>query len=266
MQCSNRWRHLRAAALISLILLSAGCSSDPGAVLFESDDLRITSVGVWGANVFIVDRNGRRLMIDAANPGDEQEIEKRMRAQDIDPASIDYLILTHGHLDHGGTAAYFQKTYGIEVIGGEGDVPMTLRGGRDDVCPTGMLARLILWIGAGRTYPSFAIDIPIAGDFDLASFGIDGRILHWPGHTPGSVLIVFDDQVFVGDLIRGGILANETPVTHFFMCDLADNREKIRRLVDMPEFKRWYPGHFGPLTPQSVRAYLERPNDVKATR
>jgi glyoxylase-like metal-dependent hydrolase (beta-lactamase superfamily II) len=240
-----------------LIVLSAGCGSDSGAVLFESDDLRITSVGVWSANVFIVDRNGKRLMIDAANPGDEEEIEKRMRSQGIDPASIDYLILTHGHLDHGGTAAYFQKTYGIEVIGGEGDAPMTLRGGLDDVCPTSTLAKLILWMGSGRTYPSFEIDIPVADDFDLASLGIGGRILHWPGHTPGSVLIAFDDQVFVGDLIRGGILAPETPATHFFMCDLADNREKIRRLVEMPEFERWYPGHFGPLTPQSVREYLE---------
>ena len=230
-------------ALLSSCLLLAGClSSNPG-VVHETAELRIVSVGVAAANVFVVARSGKQLMIDAGNPGDEAQIEEHMRAQGIDPASIDYLILTHGHGDHGGTAAYFQRVHGQN-------------GGRADVCPTSLLARAVLWSLSGVSYPSFELDIPLSGDYDLAALGVGGRILHWPGHTDGSLVVAFDDRVFVGDLIRGGILSAETPTTHFFMCDLDHNREQIRRLAEKTDLGTWYPGHFGPFTRAAVQEYL----------
>ena len=63
-------------------------------------------------------------------------------------------------------------------------------------------------------------------------------------------------DAIVGDLIRGGVLSSETPTTHFFMCDLEDNLDKIRRLAEMPRFATWYPGHFGPFSADAVRGYL----------
>ncbi len=248
-----RWFTL--VALVSLWV--GGCGGGTG-VVFEDDDLRVTAVSVGAANVFVVDRDGARVMIDSGNPGDEEQIESNMRAHGIEPSSIDYLILTHGHVDHGGTAAYFQRERGVKVIGGRADAPMMQRGGRDQVCPTSTLARVIRWFRSGMSYPSFELDIPIDGDFDLGVLEIDGRIRHWPGHTPGSLVVEFDDQLFVGDLIRGGILARETPATHFFMCDLDDNRKKIRALAEIDGIRRWYPGHFGPLGVEAVRAYLQR--------
>ncbi len=228
-----------------------------GSVVFESDTLRIRAFEIQGANVFIVDRSGKRLMIDAGNPGDGPAYAEMMRERGIAPESIDYLILTHGHIDHAGTAAFFQKSWGIKVLGGCSDQPMIDSGGRDDVCPTDATARLILWVGGDRTYPTFQLDQPLDGDFDLNTLGIEGKILHWPGHTPGSLLVAFDDQVFVGDLIRGGLLFRERPTTHFFMCDLAENRAQIQKLLSRTELRRWYPGHMGPFDADAVRDYVD---------
>ncbi len=226
-----------------------------GSVVFESDTLRIRAFAIAGANVFVVDRNGKRLMIDAGNPGDGPAYEALMRERGISPESIDYLILTHGHIDHAGTAAFFQSSWGIKVVGGRRDQPMIDAGGRDDVCPTDLVARLILWVGGDRTYPRFDLDRPLDGDFDLIELGIEGKILRWPGHTPGSLVVVFDNQVFVGDLVRGGMLDPEQPATHFFMCDLVGNRGKIRELLSRTELSRWYPGHLGPLDADAVRSF-----------
>ena len=98
-------------------------------------------------------------MIDAGNPSDEHELERMMRENAIDPGSSSHLLLTHGHLDHAGTAAYFQDTYAIKVIGGEGDQTMIGRGGRAELCPTGMFAKLIQVAQRGAIYPTFTLDI-----------------------------------------------------------------------------------------------------------
>ncbi len=243
--------------LVVCPLVFAGCLGVPSGVLVETPSLRVTSVSVGASNVFVVDRGGKRLMIDSADPGDESEIESRMRAAGIDPGSIDYLILTHGHIDHAGTAAYFQKTHGVKVIGGRADESLIRNGGNGKICPTSRLASAIRWLRSGLSYPTFDLDIPLDGDFDLATLGVEGKIYHRPGHTPGSLVIAFDNQLFVGDLIRGGILSRESPATHFFMCDLDDNRQTIRRLLEMPGVSTWYPGHFGPLSVESVRGYME---------
>lgn len=240
--------------VISTVLVACG-AKDP--VLIDSDTLRVTLLSSRGANVYIVDRNDKRLMIDSGNPGDEQVFETMMQEHGIAPDSIDYLILTHAHLDHAGTAAYFQEKWGIPVIGGNDDQAMLDREGQADICPTGLMAELIRWMGKGRRYQSLQLDIPITDEFDLAELGIDGKILPLPGHTPGSLVVIFDDQVFVGDLVRGSLTGAEEPATHFFMCDLAENRARISELLDKPELQRWHPGHLGSFNVDAVRAYLE---------
>jgi hydroxyacylglutathione hydrolase len=243
-----------ALAITIALVLTACSSEDP--VLVESDTLRVTLLSSGGANVYIVDRNDKRLMIDSGNPGDEQVFENLMREQGISPDTIDYLILTHAHMDHAGTAAYFQEQWGIVVIGGGGDQAMLDREGQDDICPTGLLARVIRWMNEGKRYNSLQLDIPIEDEFDLAELGIEGTILPLPGHTPGSLVITFDDRVFVGDLIRGSLTGAAEPATHFFMCDLAENRVRIRELLDYQELQWWYPGHMGAFEVEAVRDYL----------
>ena len=106
-------------AILSAVM--TGCSSDRASIIEDSDARRIVRLDVAAANVFVIEENDRRLMIDAGNPGDEDRYETLMREVGIDPATIDYAILTHGHIDHAGTAASFQQRHGIQVIGGADD-------------------------------------------------------------------------------------------------------------------------------------------------
>jgi glyoxylase-like metal-dependent hydrolase (beta-lactamase superfamily II) len=244
--------------LLALVAATAGCGlAMSESAVVEAPGLRIVRATVASANVYVVEQNGKRLMIDAGNPGDEAEYERILRQHGIEPGSIDYLLLTHGHGDHAGTAAWFQKTHGATVIGGRGDQELIDRGGRSsELCPTSLLARAIRWSRSGVVYPRFVLDRPLDGPLDLAELGMAGLVLPWPGHTPGSLIAVFGSHVFVGDLIRGGLLAPERPATHFFMCDLDENRERIRSLLERRELLHWHPGHFGPLEAEAVRAYL----------
>jgi hydroxyacylglutathione hydrolase len=248
-------------ALLIGFAAMTGCSGDRATVIEDSDARRIIRFDVASANVYVIEENDRRLMIDAGNPGDEERYEALMREVGIDPATIDYAILTHGHIDHAGTAAAFQKRYGIQMIGGADDQAMIDAGGEVDLCPTSMTARFVrMTIGESR-YPVFKLDRTIEMDgpaVDLAELGMSGRILPHSGHTPGSVVILIGRHAFVGDLIRGGMVANETPTTHFFMCDLEENQRKIGEVLALDGIEQWHPGHFGSFPVEAVSAYLAK--------
>jgi glyoxylase-like metal-dependent hydrolase (beta-lactamase superfamily II) len=45
---------------------------------------------------------------------------------------------------------------------------------------------------SGMSYTPFQLDRALEADLDLAELGVEGRILQLPGHTPGSLGVVFD--------------------------------------------------------------------------
>jgi glyoxylase-like metal-dependent hydrolase (beta-lactamase superfamily II) len=53
-------------------------------------------------------------------------------------------------------------------------------------------------------YPAVEPDIRLEMETNLEPYGIPGRIVHTPGHTPGSVTVVLDDgRAIVGDNVMG---------------------------------------------------------------
>jgi len=217
--------------------------------------LAVTTITVNNAKIYLVERGEKLIMIDSGNPGDEKIIEGYMRDAGLKPNAIDYLILTHGHLDHLGTAAYFQRQYGIKIIGGGGDSEMFSRGTQQPLCPTSALASAIDMSLKGKTYALFTPDILVDKPYSLEKLGIQGKLIPMPGHTLGTLLVGFDNIVFVGDLIRGELVRHNVPNRHFFICDMEDNDNDIGTVLAMKHYTHWLTGHFGPLLAIDVGKY-----------
>ncbi|MCG8312592.1 MAG: MBL fold metallo-hydrolase [Pseudomonadales bacterium] len=222
---------------------------------YESESLVVTTFSVAFANIFLIERNDKLIMIDSGYPGDERIIDKLIRKHGFEPEKIDYLILTHGHVDHSGGAHYFQEKYGITTIGHVGDLNTFEKGKRGPACPTNVAAKIFKVQNKHIQLKPFTIDILVDSEFDLNHLGIDGKIIPWPGHTDGSVVIQFDNILFVGDLISGKPFKTSEPMLHYYMCDLEENAEQIRRLLDWPGISHWYTGHSGPLAIDKVRRF-----------
>lgn len=77
--------------------------------------LRACVLGSGSAgNAVVVESAGRRLLIDAGFSC--RELEKRMRAVGVEPASIEALLITHEHIDHNRGAARLAKRHKIPVF------------------------------------------------------------------------------------------------------------------------------------------------------
>lgn len=81
--------------------------------LFENVDV----LGSVGTAIYIVRTNAGLIMIDAGYPEQiESVLLPGLKALQLDPAQVRYVIVLHGHSDHFGAAKYFQEKYGSKVF------------------------------------------------------------------------------------------------------------------------------------------------------
>ena len=96
--------------------------------------------------------------------------------------SLDAILLTHGHFDHVG---------GVKILAAD-------TGCRIYVHPEDLSLPEMLTAG-----PLFYTDTYQNGSV-LSLAGLSFRVLHTPGHTPGSVCLICEKHIFSGDTLFAG--------------------------------------------------------------
>lgn len=155
--------------------------------------------GVMSVPHVLVDGSGA-VLLDPGFPWDAPRIRRALNAAGIGPREVRAIVLTHGHLDHAGSAAELQAWTGAPVYAHpleqarlEGNFPY--RGA----------ARVAGWLEAmGRAathYRPVRIDVPLRDGDELPFWG-GLRVVHLPGHTLGhcGFYSAQHDLLFSGDL------------------------------------------------------------------
>ena len=199
---------------------------------------------------------GRRaVLVDSGCDGEAGRIIKAMAAAGVAPADLSMIIHTHAHADHCGSTWALSRMCEAPVAVHQADAAMLQSGLMRPVILTRPLARLIGLFGAKR-FDGVRADLVIEREIDLRPYGIEGRLLHTPGHTHGSVSILLDGgEAIVGDLMIGGFLRRHQPQRCWFAEEPDIVPESIAGLMRL-EPSIIHPGHGGPLSPQAVRERL----------
>jgi hydroxyacylglutathione hydrolase len=202
--------------------------------------------------VFLL-RGERPVLVDAGNAGDEGKIIHALSHLGVAPADLALIILTHGHLDHYGSAAALQAASGATLAVGVGDCSLVAMTDEPHYHPATLLGRLLVTLGFTRhpnqtpASPDWCID----GEFSLAYLGIPGRVLPTPGHTAGSLSIALDTgEVIVGDMLMS-FVRRRRPGKPIFLEDPDAWRESLRRIMALKP-RTIHAGHGGPFEPEQV--------------
>lgn len=159
----------------------------------------------------VVGEAGRCVLVDAGEPGKGRAFEKGMARLGIDPRRIELLVITHGHWDHVGSARAIHERTGAPVAMHVLD-RHSLELGRPGPPPPGitswgkLLSRLLGPLTRFVSFPAMGVQIPLGLDeLDLRPYGVAGRVIHTPGHSPGSVSVVLETgEALVGDMAMNG--------------------------------------------------------------
>jgi hydroxyacylglutathione hydrolase len=177
-------------------------------IMVEEGEVKITrmELGPWGTNAYVVvcQITGDSLLVDA--PGEADKI-----LNELSGTKPKYIIITHNHIDHVGA---------LEELKSKLNVPVALHPA--DASRLGLKPDIELKDG----------DIIRVGKLSI-------KVIHTPGHTPGSLCLLLGNYLISGDTIfPGGPGKTGTP------ADFKQIAKSIQsKLFILPGDTQVYPGH-----------------------
>ena len=131
----------------------------------------VAYVGIDWVSAWVIRTSEGLILLDSLYGKWVPQLERNLRTLGLDPKDVRYVLTTHGHFDHAGGAAHFQKNYGARVVMSALD-----------------------WSLAAEPpeLPYFAFDMPdrdiVATDGDQVVLGDTTiRVVATAGHTPGAI-------------------------------------------------------------------------------
>jgi len=199
----------------------------------------------FGVNSYLIKTETGCFLIDTGIAKKRDQLEREVQEAGCRPGDLKLIIITHGHIDHVGNAAYLRDKYGAKIVMHRGDSGMVESG--DMFVDTrggvmiGLVGALMKILGLSD-YERYTPDIYLEDGQDLSTYGLDAAVIHTPGHSEGSICVhTAEGDLFCGDLFNN----TKKPEKASLIQDpdkLEASVEKLRAL----EFKTVYPGHGKP--------------------
>jgi glyoxylase-like metal-dependent hydrolase (beta-lactamase superfamily II) len=213
----------------------------------------IDALGVGRA--YLVAEADRLTLIDTGLPKSADKVFAAIEAFGRRPEDVRQVIITHYHNDHAGSLADVVDRSGAQVLAHPLDAPV-LRGERAPApANTNAVMRKIL----DMTDPGLHKPRPIRVDREVSDgdeIDLEGgaRIVHTPGHTPGSISVYWPRRklLFAGDAAAN--LFGVRPPVGWFTEDHDAARRSIKQLAEL-EFDVACFGHGKPVYNDASRAF-----------
>ena len=172
------------------------------------------TLGMYQTNTYIIhEENSKGCCI--IDPG--YEADAILQKVETLGLHVEAILLTHGHFDHVGAVRDLAADTGCRVF----------LCAEDDALPPMFTGGKLYFTD---TYGEGTI---------LNIAGLYLRVLHTPGHTPGSVCLMAENHMFSGDTLFAGSCGR----TDLPGGDWATIRKSLMRLAQLPEALQVHPGH-----------------------
>ncbi len=163
----------------------------------------VALIGDRSSVIFVLKTSAGIMLIDSGYSDKvEQLLLPSLAKLSINPASVKTLVITHGHPDHYGGAAYFQEHFGTRVVASAADWDLITA--EHTVPPQERPQAWMVAKGPSRDMVIGDGEQIVLGDMRVRAFLI-------PGHTPGSLGFIFPvkdaDHTRIAAIFGGSILS-----------------------------------------------------------
>jgi glyoxylase-like metal-dependent hydrolase (beta-lactamase superfamily II) len=200
------------------------------------------------SNWIVVRDESGFIIIDGGYPADRPSVLASIRHLGLRPADARAMLITHGHVDHTGSAAFFSETYGTPILCAPEELAH-VQGKEKHQVTFGQVIlrawrpRVFRWlmhvIKAGALGSKPARDAQAWSPTVLRNLPGKPEPLALPGHTPGNVAILLPvaAAIAVGDsLVSGHPLSRITGPQMLHPMFHSDPRQALaatRRLAEI---------------------------------
>ena len=215
----------------------------------------IITIPLGFANSFIVKDRGI-ILVDTGINANKEKFTQFFQHQKIDPRQISLIIITHGHADHFGHANYLKALTGAPILCHAEAVSALQAGNTADVTPRNELGKRVLkLVKLPVSVAPIQPDLIINSSFELAPYGVAGKIIPTPGHSNCSLSVILESgDAIVGDILVASPFSGE-PCLAYFASDEKALYESVKILAEVAH--TFHSGHGGPFTREVVLKLLE---------
>ena len=191
--------------------------------------VRRLTVGVFQSNCYLLGPSAEGLVLVVDPGSDGETISAALHEAGGELAAI---LLTHAHLDHIGAVAELRASFDVPVYLHPADLPLYERAQEQAAA-------------FGLTVDALPPPDRELGHGDRLSFGdLTLEVRHAPGHSPGGVILIGEQEAFVGDCVFAGSIGR----TDLPGGDTRTLLQSIRaQILTLPPETVLHPGH-GPQT------------------
>lgn len=231
---------------------------------------------VTGSNVVLL-MDEQMAVVDTGISGNGDAIVSYIKKLGRSPSDLRWILVTHFHFDHSGSAAELHELTGAQIVAHKAetepgpDGKLLLRKGDEGELPP-LWYRWVQGGGRRRRVVRQYHDTPVhetVEDGDVIPCLEGLRIIHAPGHTPGSICPLLEGHqvLFLGDSVLNNIDRLSRPL----MWDRSKRRQLDASLHDLRGLEAELAcfGHGPPLTEHvmdRVRGLTDRPYDLPTWR
>ncbi|HEX2240133.1 MAG TPA: MBL fold metallo-hydrolase [Actinomycetota bacterium] len=220
----------------------------------------INRLGTQYLNFYLIEEGGKFTLVDSGIPGYYEQLTMLLSSNGKSLSDIDAVVITHHHQDHIGNAERLRRDTGGRIFVHPRDAPIVTRRERRpraNVLPFAWRPWFVRYIGHlirnGVLRPPAVADTKDLPDGERLDIPGSPRVLHVPGHTPGSCalwleerrVLLSDDTLVTLDTARGK--RGPCILTGAFTIDEVEAIHSLDALAPL-DARVMLPGHGEPWT------------------